>query len=43
VEEEETIWIEREDLQQCKKAHKIREINEGDLKKSRKEEDYLGG
>jgi hypothetical protein len=41
VEEEETIWIEREDLQQCKNAHRIREINEGDLKKRRKEEDDL--
>jgi len=36
VEEEETIWMEREDLQQCKNAHKIREINEGDLKKGEK-------
>jgi hypothetical protein len=33
VEEEETIWIEREYLQQCKNAHKIREINEGEKRK----------
>jgi hypothetical protein len=36
VEEEETIWIEREDLQQCKNAHRIREINEVDLIKNEK-------